>query len=121
MSVCKYLAVQYKDVIFSAEASGLNKSKAQAGKSKMQRSSSKLPDLWIPEARGGYFGLFIEFKAKNPYLKDNSLSKDAHVQAQAQMLEKLRTKGYQAQFEWDFYFAKGTIDHYMSQPKTTLL
>lgn len=114
LAVCKYIKLQYPSVIFTAEASGLNKSKAAAGKAKMMRSSSKLPDLWILEPKDGFHGLLLEFKLNSPYLIDNSLRKQPHIQEQNKMLHRLRSKGYYATFIWRFEDAKNIIDNYMT-------
>lgn len=118
-AVCKYIKLQYRDVIFSSEASGLNKGKAAAGIATVLRSGTKLPDLWIPEPRGDYFGLFIEFKAKNPYKLDNTLLSDPHLREQDKMLTRLKKKGYYCDFCWEFQDAKQLIDWYMSKKPTT--
>ncbi len=121
MAISKYIKLQYTDVIFTAEASGIFKSRAQAGISAMQRSGSKLPDMMIDEARGGYFGLRLEIKTldKSPYLKDGrTIRNDKHVQGQYKTLLRLRKKGYCAVFTIGFDDAKKTIDHYMTLPTT---
>lgn len=120
IAISQYIRLQYPDVIFTAEASGIFKNQAQAGISAMQRSGSKLPDMMIDEARGGYFGLRLEIKTtkKTPYLKDQTLRKDKHVQAQAKTLNRLHKKGYYALFAVGFDHAKRIIDDYMKQPTT---
>lgn len=121
MAVCKWLKLQYREVIFSSEASGVNRSKAAAGKAKGLRSGVSLPDLWVLEARGGYFGLLLEFKTRNPYKKGSILRKNPHIQAQAQMLDRLRKKGYKAEFVWDLDTAIMEIRHYVGLPVTVPL
>ncbi len=114
ISVCKWLKYQYPKVIFSSDESGVNKSKASAGMATVLRSGSKLPDMFIAEPKGIYHGLYLEFKKKSPYLKDNyTLSSDKHIQAQSFMLTRLEEKLYFARFVWTFEEAKRLIDLYM--------
>ncbi|MBC3486703.1 VRR-NUC domain-containing protein [Pseudomonas sp. SWRI50] len=46
---------------------GGHRIKAVAAKLKGQGVKAGVPDLVLPMARGGYFGLYIEFKAKPPF------------------------------------------------------
>lgn len=117
-SVCKYLKLQYPDCIFSSESGGIRLTMGQAIKAKSLRSESKLPDLLIMEARGGYCGLFIEIKKDSVWLRDGSLSKDKHIQAQAAVLDRLNKKGYCAVFGCGFDLTKAIIDDYMKRQPT---
>jgi len=113
IAVSKYLKLQYPDVIFTSESSGIRLTMGQAVKAKKCRSDAKLPDMMIFEARGDYSGLLIELKVKPVTLKDGSLNKDKHVQAQYKMLKRLQIKGYCAFFAVGFEVAKKLIDDYM--------
>ncbi|MNJ48258.1 VRR-NUC domain protein [compost metagenome] len=70
-----------------------------------------VPDLVLPMARGGHFGLYIEFKAKPPFDAAVSPSQDAYIQA-------LLDQGYLA------IVCRGSIDAieairaYLLQPQT---
>lgn len=117
LAVCKYIAMQYKNVIFSCDlASGMKLTMGQAVKAKKMRSSRGYPDLFIAEPVGIFNGLYIEIKKEGVrvWLKDGSLSKDKHVQEQANMLDKLIEKGYLACFGVGFDMCKGIIDDYMT-------
>lgn len=119
IAICKYLLLQYPDVIFSSESSGLRLSIGQAVKAKKLRSEAKLPDLMIMEPRGGYHGLLIELKKDPVWLKDGSLSKDKHIQAQAAILDRLKNKGYYAVFGCGLQATMHLIDLYMKRsPKS---
>jgi hypothetical protein len=110
--LCQYIRIKYPTVIFTSEPSGLRLPIGQAKKLKELRSGTKLPDLWIIEPRGGYFGLFIEIKA-NFFFKKNGQYKTKHIADQAVMLEKLRNKGYFANFATGFESCRNMIDNYM--------
>lgn len=65
------------------------RTKATAGKLKAQGVKAGVPDLQLAQARGGFFGLFIEFKATPPH--------DAVVSGvQKDMLARLKAEGYRA-------------------------
>ena len=115
IAICNYLKLQYPNVIFTSEASGVRMTIGQAVKLKKMRSGGKLPDLWILEPRGGYHGLFIELKAE-PYLKKDGWFKTNHIKEQAETIARLMDKGYAATFAVGFDDTKATIDSYMAMP-----
>lgn len=116
IQVCTYLKMQYPNVIFFSEPSGLRVSIGQAVQLKKMRSFGKLPDLFLAKPMGDYAGLFIELKAdgSSPYLKSGELSKDKHIQAQAETLSRLRAVGYAAYFATGFKEAKKITDMYLN-------
>lgn len=115
VAVCKYIKLQFPNLIFSSENGGIRLTMGQAVKAKSLRSETKLPDLWIMEPRGGYHGLFIELKKDPVWLKDGSLSKDKHIQAQAAILDRLKNKGYYAVFGCGLQATMHLIDLYMKR------
>lgn len=60
---------------------GGHRHKAVAVKLKEQGVKAGIPDLVLPMARGGYFGLYIEFKATPPFDAAVSPSQDAYIHA----------------------------------------
>lgn len=90
---------------------GGHRHKLVAAKLKGQGVKAGVPDLVLPMARGGYFGLYIEFKAKPPFDAEVSPSQDAYIQA-------LTAQGYLA------IVCRGSIDAveairaYLLQPAT---
>lgn len=90
---------------------GGHRVKAVAAKLKGQGVKAGVPDLVLPMARGGYFGLYIEFKARPPFDAPLSPSQDAFLQA-------LLSQGYLA------IVCRGSIDAveairaYLLQPVT---
>jgi hypothetical protein len=115
IAICNYLKLQYPNVIFTSEASGVRMTIGQAVKLKRMRSGGKLPDLWILEPRGGYHGLFLEIKAEGILKKDGGY-KTKHIEQQADTIMDLQDKGYAATFVVGFDDAQGTIDDYMALP-----
>jgi len=118
MALSKYIMLKYPDVIFTAEASGVRTSYVDAAKLKMMRSHGAHADMIILEPRGTYAGLIMELKrqGKKPYRQDGTLSRNQHIQAQANMLERLIKKGYYSRFAVGLDEGMQIIDEYMNQP-----
>jgi hypothetical protein len=118
--ICDFLNLQYPNVIFTSDASGVFVGKYRAIIMSKQRSKHKIPDLLIFEPKGGYFGLFIEVKAKasDIFLKDRkTLKKSEHLEAQLDTLNKLISRGYAAKFGVGLDHCISIIDKYMNLPK----
>ncbi|WP_390955315.1 VRR-NUC domain-containing protein [Pseudomonas moorei] len=76
------------DLIFHVPNGG-HRVKAVAAKLKAQGVKAGIPDLVLPMARGGFFGLYIEFKATPP--NDAAISESQH-----ERIRKLNAQGYLA-------------------------
>jgi hypothetical protein len=76
------------DLIFHVPNGG-HRVKAVAAKLKAQGVKAGIPDLVLPMARGGFFGLYIEFKATPP--NDAAISDSQH-----ERIRKLNAQGYLA-------------------------
>lgn len=115
-SVSRYLKLQYPDVVFTCDSSGIRLTIGQATVLKAQRSTHKIPDMIILKPNAEYHGLILELKSEDssPYLKDGSLSKGQHIQEQNQTLTALLNIGYYAVFIVGFNQAKEVIDNYMA-------
>jgi hypothetical protein len=117
IAVCKYLKLQYPDVIFTAESSGLKLTIGQAVIAKKLRSSRGLPDLMILEPNKYKNGLFIELKAEGFRLKNGDIPNNEHTREQAELLVSLWGRGYAAYFACGFDEAKEIIDEYLNLRK----
>jgi hypothetical protein len=115
-NVAYYLRMQYPKVIFHFDPTGNKLTKAQAGMMKAIQGGAGFPDLFICEPRGNYSGLFLELKAEGVKIKkgDGVSYASDHVRSQADMLERLRAKGYYACFAVGFDEARNFIDAYMN-------
>jgi hypothetical protein len=112
MLLVQYLKLQYPNVIFNADMSGIKLSIGQAMKQKKLGMPKGYPDLFIAEPNGTYNGLFIELKKSGLKLKKKDGSWiNEHIEEQAQMY-KLNLRGYYATFCIGFNEAKQTIDNY---------
>ncbi len=118
--VCDYLRLRYPSVIFKSNAEDGRKRKPYEQQLlKRMNSGRGFPDLFVYEPRGKYHGLALELKAEDVtvWLKDGTLTKDAHVQEQNAMLERLIARGYQAHFASGFGEARTAIDAYLGSER----
>jgi len=116
-AVCDYLRYQYPYVIFNTDLSGsMRLTMGQAVAIKALRSNRGFPDLVIYEPRYKYHGLFIELKKEGERLyTKNGRPTSPHIAEQIQCLERLRSRGYKAEFAVGFDQAKELIDNYLNQ------
>ncbi|GFM89368.1 hypothetical protein PSCICO_47670 [Pseudomonas cichorii] len=90
---------------------GGHRHKLVAIKLKEQGVRAGVPDLVLPMARGGYFGLYIEFKATAPH--------DAAVStSQYAWIRQLNEQGYLAIVCRGHFDAMEQIRAYLRLPKT---
>jgi len=105
-------------MVFSDTAAHIGKTMFQQIRAnKLQSEIAKdWPDVFVAQPSGDYAGLFLEFKAKTPYLKDGvTLSSDKHIRAQAATMDRLRERGYFCRFVWMVEMALETTDKYLNQ------
>lgn len=103
-------------MVFSDTAAHIKKTMIQQIRAnKLQSDISRdWPDTFIAQPSGDYAGLFLEFKAKTPYLKDGkTLSADKHIQAQEACMQRLRDRGYAARFVWSVEQAMDVVERYL--------
>jgi len=114
-AVARYIKVQYPNVVFTSESSGIRVSMGVAVQMKKQRSNHKLPDLIILQPNEKYHGLMLELKKSHSeiFKKDGALRANEHVQAQNDTLKHLSLKGYYAVFACGFDETKKIIDEYL--------
>lgn len=130
--IARYLQLQYPDVIYRFDiAADLKLTMGQAVKHKRLHPERGYPDLFIAKTKeikvktvlgGGYSlveikplgGLYIEIKKDGEKLtkKDGSW-RTPHIAEQAEALEKLRARGYKAEFGVGFSECKQIIDEYL--------
>lgn len=90
---------------------GGQRNKVTAAKLKAQGTKAGVPDLQLAMARGGYFGLFIEFKATPPHAAAVSTS-------QKEMVSQLVAQGYLAVVCKGMQAAMEQINAYLALPAT---
>ena len=113
--LARYIKLQYPNVVFTSESSGLRVPMGLAVQMKGQRSNHKLPDMIILESNEKYNGLVIELKKdyKTLYKKDGAFKKSEHIDKQRETLRLLKLQGYMAVFACGFEEAKNVVDYYM--------
>ena len=82
---------------------GGHRHKAVAGRMKAEGVRAGVPDLFLPVARGGYHGLWMELK-----IKPNKVS-----EAQADWLEWLEGQGYAVSVCYGFDELVSTVEWYL--------
>ena len=93
---------------------GGHRNKKTAADLKKQGVKAGVPDLTLAMARGGYFGLYIEFKATPPR---NARLADS----QREWLERLNAQGYAVVLGQGLESARGVIREYMKMPPTQVM
>lgn len=134
--VAGYLVYHYPDVMFRSDfGAGVKLTKNQAARQRRQNGGrSKWPDMFIAEPMVGHIrmctisqyrhygteaedvccGLYLELKKEGTRLKKkNGDWATEHIAEQAKTLEKLRQRGYCAEFAVGFEQAKNIIDEYL--------
>ena len=113
--VCQYLKYQYPNVIYRVDfAAGMKMTIGQAVRQKKLQHGRAYPDLFIAEPNGEYNGLYIELKKYGEKVfTAKGKFKSPHIKEQYYMLEKLKDKGFMAEFAFGFDNCKYIIDKYM--------
>ena len=138
--IARHLQEQYPGVIYRFDiAADLKLTMGQAAKHKRLHPERGYPDLFIAHSgeivtwpccdRKLVYGLYIEIKKDDTKLKRDKDAKkplkgevkirkkgdwwDKHVEEQAEMLEKLRARGYKAEFGVGLEECKKIIDEYL--------
>lgn len=125
-----HLLKNYPSVIFRSDLGGIRLppglikkvNRLSVGSAKRKEDQGEkiaYPDFFIAEPIGGWFGLYIELKrekrgycaGKNPLYKQ--LKNDEHVREQAEVLLRLREKGYYADFAGGWAEVRHLVDWYM--------
>ncbi|MBB3142807.1 VRR-NUC domain-containing protein [Halomonas organivorans] len=83
----------------------------EAGRMKQQGVKAGVSDLVVMDARGGWFGLYLEFKATPP--KDADLA-----ESQRAWLALAKSRGYRPALARGFEEAKRVLREYASWPRT---
>ena len=117
--VCKYLKVAYPQALFKVDfGAGALLTGRQAGQQRRQQAVRGWPDIFIAEPRHGFSGLFIELKVENAKIyKSNGLFFNEHLENQANVMEKLKARGFYCCFCKGFDAAKVVIDNWFDQYK----
>ena len=117
--LCDYVRLAYPKLWYFVDEASIKGDFRIAARMKRQQKSYKRPDLQFLEARGGFFGLFIELKREDLLLyKPNGDWINEHIADQAKVLEEMRERNYKAEFAKGFDAARKLIDWYMKLDPT---
>lgn len=120
LSLSKYARTKYPYLIFQVDvASGMRLTIGQGVKAKQMRSERGQPDFILMEPKGGFHAFALELKNEisDVYLADGTISDckgKSHVREQAAILQRLRAKGYYAQFGIGLNDCIKQLDDYMA-------
>ncbi len=116
IAISTYLKVQYPDVYFMSDSSGLRLPMGLAVKAKKQRSKHAQLDLVILEPRAPFHGLIIELKkdTKEVYKMNGDFRKSEHIDEQNKSIEQLKDKMYFCCYGFGFDNTKEIIDLYLN-------
>lgn len=106
--VINWIKLKYPKARYCASLGGIYTGPRQAIKAKRTGYSRGFPDLQITEARGGYFGLFIELKT----------IKGRATDVQRDWINDLNDRGYWAEICKGLPATIKTIESYMEQKET---
>ena len=117
--VCDYLKMQYPNVIFTSDASGMRVSMGLRMELKRKRCNRfVIPDLIILHPNKSWHGLIIEIKNKASewYNKDGVIKiNNEHIYKQWQSLYQLSKLNYCAEVGVGFDGCRRIIDNYFGK------
>jgi hypothetical protein len=117
--LCRWLRIKYPTAMFMADiAAGMNLGKKWNGIKSAWRTCKGMPDLYIFEPRGEFYGLFLELKADTPSSSpvkiNGTLKGDKHIQEQFSVHIIMKNKGYLCLFVTGREHATDTIQWYLA-------
>ncbi len=100
ITLVNWITRDYPDVLFRSDLGGIRLTRNMAIQEKRLQAGRGWPDMFLPEPRGGYLGLFGEIKIgpEEVYTRKGELRQDQHILEQSAILEQLRERGYKADF-----------------------
>ena len=116
-AVCKFIDLQYPNIIYLSDASGIRLPVGLAVKfAKLRCKRYKIPDLIILHPNKVYHGLIIEIKRDRDevYTKRGEIKKSEHIQEQFKSLVALSDLGYCALMRCGFDEVVDLIKIYMA-------
>jgi len=115
LAVAGFIRSKYPKAEFNVDMSGFKLPPKLANKAKNLRSRRAWPDLFMPEPRKGYHGLYVELKIEGTQLKrKNGNWSTSHIAEQAEMLNLLSMRGYKAVFAVGIDEAMRIINQYLT-------
>lgn len=115
-SICQYIKLQYPNIYFMSDPSGLRMSIGMATELKATRSKHAQLDIVVFEPKGKFHGLFLEVKKDRSevFKKNGEFKQNKHVKEQAETIEHLKSKGYDVHYVFDFDEGIQIIETYLA-------
>ena len=118
ISLQEWMIAQHPTVLMHCDLSGVRLPIGYAVKiKKLNPNGRAYPDIFLPEPRGKYHGLFIELKRCYADLltKKGAYKKGRHIEEQRHILQLLQQKGYRAAFACGFDDTQNLINDYLDR------
>ena len=109
MKWTEYISGKHPDIrLLFHVPNGGSRNKIEAANLKKQGVKAGVPDLFLPVARGGHFGLFIEMK----------FGKNRTTAQQKEWIEALKLQGYRCEVCYGWEAASEVLLDYLSKGRT---
>jgi hypothetical protein len=108
----------YPDVLLFHVANGGSRHAMEAVNLKNEGVLAGIPDIVIEEARGGAFGLRLEFKRPDLKPKTARAVIGGRSKEQVRIHDHLQRKGYKVETVYSCEEAMAHLDAYMAKPQT---
>lgn len=114
-SITQWIKIQYLNLYFLSDPSGIKMSIGMAVKLKKTRSKHAQLDIVILEPSKEYKGLILEVKKSKDevYKKNGQFRQNEHLQDQLQSIQHLVNRGYKVRFVWSLEMAMNEIKKYL--------
>lgn len=106
-----YMSGKYPEIrLLFHVPNGGSRNKIEAANLKKQGVKAGVPDLFLPVARDGYFGLFIEMK----------FGKNRTTAQQKEWIKELRDQGYRCEVCYGWEAASEVLADYLGKDRTAV-
>lgn len=111
MKWTEYMSGKYPEIrLLFHVPNGGSRNKIEAANLKKQGVKAGVPDLFLPVARDGYFGLFIEMK----------FGKNRTTAQQKEWIKELRDQGYRCEVCYGWEAASEVLADYLGKDRTAV-
>lgn len=114
---CTWVSMAYPEIVVYAVPNAARRSPWEAEQKRAEGMLAGVPDVIVDDARGGYFGLRLEFKRRDQITKTNGGCSEAQLKIGAAM----RAKGYCVLVVYGNAHAQAELVRYMGLKPTVAL
>lgn len=112
------MSFEFKDVLGFGVPNGAKRSAWESAQHAAEGLTSGIPDFYIEEARGGWFGLRLEFKKPSLKPKTDRAIAGGRSKTQISIHERLTAAGYLVFTVYSCEEAMTRVYAYMAKPRT---